>query len=352
VTLTDYKDALGKDPAVDLLFSQWVDSIVLPDLIIGVPQPTDKPGAQRVNLRNLGTGECPVTVLATTASGKQVTAQVTVPSQELTFVDIPTAEKINSVEVDPEKFIIQTNYDNDSKPVRLSAPTLLNEGIVAFNKGDFQQSESKLRQAMQEAPRNPLLHAWLGRALMAQNKLDEAAAEAKSATGIEPSLVSALAWSHITLGQVALAKNRAADAVSNLRRALTEAVEAPAQTAARENLVKAQVTAGSPPNVDESVRGFIAQLDGLLKQPSSDRLFGVVIKNNLKRFVEGLTASLLQSWNTEVLIVDRVDTNRVELYVGLKVRASGRDQTGTAVYTLYRAGATWMLENIKNFDVK
>src|SRR5215471_4690964 len=89
VTLTDFKEALGKDPEIDRLFSQWIDAIVLPDLIIGIPQPTDKPGVQRVNLRNLGTGDCPVTVLVTTAAGKQSTVAVSVPSQELTFVDIP-----------------------------------------------------------------------------------------------------------------------------------------------------------------------------------------------------------------------------------------------------------------------
>jgi tetratricopeptide (TPR) repeat protein len=352
VTLTDYKDALGNDPAVDHLFAQWIDSIVLPDLIIGIPQPSDKPGVQRVNLRNLGTGECPVTVVATTASGKQMTLGVTVPSQDLTYVDIPTAEKINSVAVDPDKYIIQTNYDNDSKPVRVSAPTLLNDGIVAFNKGEFQKAESSLRQAVQEAPRNALLHAWLARALAAQNKFDEAAAEAKSASTMEPPLVSAVAWSHITLGQVALAKGQGADAVANLRRALSEAVEAPAQTAAREYLVKAQTAAGTPPQVDESVRAFITQLDGLLRQPSSDKLFEVVIKNNLKRFVEGLTVSPPQSWSTEVLSVDRIDANRVELYVALKVKSGGRDQAGTAVYTLYRTGSGWKLENIKLFEVK
>src|SRR5215467_7227094 len=352
VTLTDFKEALGKDPEIDRLFSQWIDAIVLPDLIIGIPQPTDKPGVQRVNLRNLGTGDCPVTVLVTTAAGKQSTVAVSVPSQELTFVDIPTTDKIASVEVDPDKYIIQTNYDNDSKPVRVSAPTLLNDAIVGFNKGEFQQADANLRHAVQESPRNPLLHAWLARALAAQNKLDEAAAEARRAASADPPLTSALAWAHIVLGQVALAKNQPADAVSNLRRAMSEAVEAPAQTAAREYLVKAQTAAGMPAKVEEPVRAFMTQLDGLLRQPSSDKLFEVVYKNNLKRFVEGLTVSLLQSWSTEVLAVDPIDANRLELYVALKVRQGGRDQAGTAVYTLYKAGNTWMLENIKLFDVR
>src|SRR5262249_10187566 len=159
----------------------------------------------------------------------------------------------------------------------------------------------------------------------AQNKLDEAIAEARTAASADPPLTSALAWAHITLGQVALAKNQPADAVSNLRRAMSEAVEAPAQTAAREYLVKAQTAAGAPPRVGEPVRAFITQLDGLLKQPSSDKLFEVTYKNNLKRFVEGLTVSLLQSWSTDVLAVDPIDANRLDVSVGLKVRSNGRD---------------------------
>src|SRR5262249_32779491 len=200
-----------------------------------------------------------------------------------------------------------------------SAQTLLNEAIVAFNKGEFAQSESSLRHALQEARRNPLLHAWLARTLAAQNKFDEAAAEARSAASADPPLLSALAWSHITLGQVALAKNQPAEAVAILRRALAEAVEAPAQTAAREYMAKAQTAGGTPPKVEEPVRVFISQLDGLLKQPSSDKLFAVVFKNNLKRFVEGLTTSPSppQAWSTDILIVDRIDANRVELYVAL-----------------------------------
>src|SRR5262249_51600089 len=116
---------------------------------------------------------------------------------------------------------------------------------------------------------------------------------------------------------------------------------------------KAQTAAGMPPKVEEPVRGFMSQLDGLMKQPSSDKLFGVVFKNNLKRFVEGLTTapSPPQSWSTDILIVDRIDPNRVELYVALKVRTGGRDHSGTGVYTLYRNGAGWMVENFKVFSV-
>jgi len=118
--------------------------------------------------------------------------------------------------------------------------------------------------------------------------------------------------------------------------------------------VQSERAAGVTPQADESIRGFITQLDAAIKQPSSDRLFTLVAKNNLKRFVQGLTVSRPASWATEILHVDQVDSNRVAVDVGLKVKSEGRDQSGTAVFVLSRAGSTWLLEDVPNqlFNVK
>jgi tetratricopeptide (TPR) repeat protein len=207
----------GAPPDVEKVFQQWIDSIIEPDLIIGSPLPSNKPGVQAINLRNLGTGDVTVKVLAVTASGKQVTTSVTVPSENIVSAEIPTAEKIVSVELDPEKFIIQTNYDNDaregdSKTTRTSAQTLLNSSIGAFNKTQYAEAEAKLKEALRSEPRNAVLHAWLARALAAQKKMDEAAGEATAAIKIDPPAGPALAWARVTLGQVAMARNQAADA--------------------------------------------------------------------------------------------------------------------------------------------
>jgi tetratricopeptide (TPR) repeat protein len=359
VTPDDLRAALvkGGGPEVEKIFQQWVDTVVEPDVIIGSPLPSDKPGTQRVNLRNLGTGDVAVSVLAVTASGKQLTASVTVPSENITSTEIATAEKITSIEVDPEKLIIQTNYDNDArdgdmKTPRQSSQTLFNQSIVAFNKGGYAEAENKLREALRYDPRNSVLHAWLGRTLAAQKKMDEAVGEANAAIKVDPPAGSALAWAHITLAQAALGRGQAAEAVQNLRRALVESEEAPAQFAAREALVQAARAANITPPVEESVRSFIAQFDAAIKQPSSDKLFPLVVRNNLKRFVQGLTVSRPTAWTTEILRADQIDSGRVALDVGLKVRAEGRDQSGTAVFILSRAGQGWVLEDVQLFNVK
>jgi tetratricopeptide (TPR) repeat protein len=359
VTTDDFRAALVKagGAEVEKLFQQWLDSIVEPDIIVGAPLPSDKPGTQRVNLRNLGTGEATVAIVAVTASGKQVTTSVTVPSENLTSSELATAEKITSIEVDPEKFVIQSNYDNDArdgdmKTTRTSAQTLFTQSLGAFNKGQFAEAESNLREAARRDPRNALVHAWLARTLAAQKKMSDAASEAEAAIKIEPPVGAALAWAYITLGQVAMASGKPADGVQHLRRALVEAEEAPAQFASREALVQAERAANMLPPVEESIRAFIAQLDTAIKDANSDKLFPLVVRNNMKRFVQGLTVSRPTVWTTEILRADQIDTNRVALDVELKVKSEGRDQAGTARYVINRAGNGWVLEDVQLFNVK
>jgi hypothetical protein len=361
ITTEDLRAGLktGASPEVEKMFQQWIDSIIEPDIIIGSPLPSNKPGVQGINLRNLGTGDLNVKVLAVTASGKQVTTSVMVPSENIASAEIPTAEKIVSVEVDPDKFVIQTNYDNDardgdSKVTRTSAQTLLNSSIGSFNKTQYAEAETMLRQAVRSEPRNAVLHAWLARTLAAQKKMDEAASEATAAIKIDPPAGPALAWARVTLGQVAMARNQAAEAARHFRASVVEADEAAAQLAAHEGLIQAERAAGIAPQADESVRAFITQLDAAIKQPASDKLFALVVKANLKRFVQGLTVSRPASWATEILHVDQVDANRVALDVGLKVKTEGKDQAGTAVFVLTRAGNTWLLEDVPHqlFNVK
>jgi tetratricopeptide (TPR) repeat protein len=261
--------------------------------------------------------------------------------------------------VDPEKLLIQTDYDNDaregdSKTKQTSGQTLLNESIALFNKAQFAEAETKLRQAVRPEPRNAVLHSWLARTLAAQKKIDEAAGEATAAIKIDPPVGPALAWARVTLGQVALSRNQSVEAVRQFRAAVVEAEDATAQFAAHEALVGAERAAGITPQADESVRAFVTQLDGAIKQLSSDKLFTLVIKNNLKRFVQGLTVSRPSSWTTEILHVEQIDSGRVALDVGLKVKTEGKDQTGTAVFVLSRVGSGWNLEDVPHslFNVK
>jgi tetratricopeptide (TPR) repeat protein len=370
VTLEDFHAALGQSLEVDSWFKEWVDAMVEPDIIIGIPIQGSKPDTQVVNLRNLGTGDVSIAVLAVTASGKKLTGQCAVPSDGFSLVEIPTTEKIVSVEADPEKFVVQTNYDNDSRPVRKSAATLLNEAIaafnnkkldepdadheaiVAFNKKKLDEAETDLTDAIKQEPNEDLLHAWLGRVLLAEGKIDQADREAEAAIKTVPPLASALTWAHITMGQIALARNSPGSAVDDLRRAVLETTEEPAEFAAREALIKAEKASGKLQQPDPSVRAFISQFDAMVRQPTSDKVFEMVMKSTLKRFGDSLVLHPAQAWRTEILRAERIDSRRVALDVSLQIKSDNKDQSGTAVFVLYRANSSWMLENVRLFNVK
>lgn len=354
VTLNTLRQALVKDGGAEIekLYQQWVDTIIEPDLVIGVPQASDKPNTQQVNIRNLGTGDVKVKVIATTVSGKELSATVLVPSENITSFDLPTAEKINSIEVDPDKLIIQSHYDNDAKPAQGWGQTLFNEGIAAFNKNDFATAEAKFKDGVKVNPQNATIHAWLARTLAAQNKNDEAARAANAALAIIPTTTSAQAWAHITLGQVALARNQNSEAITQLRRAVAEAEETPAQYAARELAAKAERAATPNTQADEAIRAFITKFDSLIKQPSSDTLYTIAMKSNLKRFVQGLVVSQPTVWTTEVLRADQIDANRLAVDVKISAKVGGRDQSGTAVFILNKVSTNWMLEEVQLFNVK
>jgi hypothetical protein len=47
-----------------------------------------------------------------------------------------------------------------------------------------------------------------------------------------------------------------------------------------------------------------------------------------------------------------IDANRSALDVGLTVKTKQADQSGTAVFVLYRSASGWVLEDVQLFNVK
>jgi hypothetical protein len=350
----DFQKALIKEggPVAEKLYQQWFDTVIEPDFVIGLPQPSATPGIHRVALRNLGTGDMPVTVSALTASGKRLMSQVSMPSEDITYLELRSDEKIIRVEVDPEKMVPQTNYDNDINPHEASSQTLLNDAQQSFNKSEFAVAVEKLKLAVKESPQNSALHAWLARALIGDNKPDEAMAEANIALKIEPALPSALSWSHYVMGQVAALRGKPSEAVEHYKLAVIWAMDAPAQYASREALVKAEKTAATSGVIDESIRGFITKLDINVKNRASDQLNTMIARANLRKFIQGLIGSPISSWTTDVLRGQYLDSNRVAVDVFIKTQSEARDRSGTAVYILNKSQGSWILEDVQLFNVK
>jgi len=338
---------------VETILFQWIDKVVDPDLMIGIPRPTEK-GITSA-LRNFGTGDVKVDVLAITDKGERLIEQATIPSEGLSEVHFNTANKIVSVEVDPDKIVPQINYDNDAQPKQLSGLTVYNEGYSLYVKQDLAGAEAKFREAAKLEPQHGLPRVWLGRVLALQGKTDEAMKELNAALEIQPPLAAVVAWANITLGELAQAKGESEKAIGYFKHAVLMDAEVAATTAARAGLIKAETAANKLPPVEESVRSFISQLDKAINSGNAQALAPLIVRTNakLKKFMNGVAINKPQ-WTSEILRAEALDADLTAVDVNVKAREGDRSFSGTALLILRRAGSGWLLDNIPEelFNVK
>lgn len=337
--------AANKDLTV--FYDQWFDKIVEPDFIIGVP--IAEGGVQKCALRNLGTGNVQVTVVAVTEKGDRLTEKALMQSQALSEVVFKTSDKIASVEIDPDKLYPQTNYDNDTRPQVASPFTLFKEANAHFTRKEYTQAEAKLRDAAAREPVNAVTRTLLARTLAAQGKYDEAKAEVESIWKLTPLPIYAITWTNFTLGESALAKGQK-DAADFFHRAVVASKET---IPARVKLIEAERQAARLPAVDESVRAFVNKLDSSIREGTYQALDPIVARVNLNKFMRGIVTNKPDSWTTEILRAEQITADRVVLDVAITaVGGDKREQRGTAIFILRRNQSGWILSDIELFNVQ
>ena len=109
--------------------------------------------------------------------------------------------------------------------------------------------------------------------------------------------------------------------------------------------------AGAPP-VDESVRAFVKQLDQAITSGKKVDLESRVVSGELVRFIGGIVGSQPEIWQTTVLRTEPLDSNLIAVDVSINAKELGREQSGTAVLILSRAGGGWKLTGVELFEVR
>jgi len=334
--------------AINDFFAQWIENVVMPDFAIGQPQ-TAATGMEAA-LANFGSGDFMVEVVATTEDGKQLRQTVTVKGGEIGAATFPSGTRITAIQVDPEKVYLQKDYTNDAFPRRVSSEVLYGQASLAFGKSDFTAAEAKAREALSAEPNAPTLQALLGRALLGQNKREEAARVFNEALKNEALPIQAYGWSHLGLGELALQQNAFAEAGTHFRYAAAAELDHGTTLAARDGALRAERGIG-PIKIPDDVRSFIQQLDAAFLQGSS-AVMPMIEQGNLKRFAQSFVLVKPVSWTTEILRTEAWDANRIAVDVSLKVKREGRDYAGRALYVLNRAGGKLSLSEVPIFDVK
>jgi tetratricopeptide (TPR) repeat protein len=336
----------GSGSSLKALLDQQFDQPTDMDLMAGLPR---QEGGQWVAaLRNLGSIEASVNVTATNSAGQSVTAQATVPPHDFGQVAFKNATAIAKIEIDPEKFYPQLDYANDVAPKAPDIAASLAEANRLYGAQEYAKAEALARQLLSASPKLQEGHIVLGRALLAQNKNDEAEKEFNQLLNDQLPTPAALAWASFGLGGVALRRGQAAEAVRHFTDAIRADAEYAATLQARAERIKAEPS--SP--VDEGVKNFINQLDAAIRSGRKADISPMFAPGELTRFMQQVVGTQPEAWQTRVLRMEQLDANRVAVDVALTTRQLGIDHSGTAVFILARVGGGFKLNAIELFEVR
>lgn len=332
--------------SVKAILDQQLDQTTDTDLMAGLP--VQQGGQWTAALRNLGSTEVTVNVAATISGGQRLTTQVTIPAHDFGQATFKNASSITSVEVDPEKFYPQLDYANDVAPRVPEIAESLGEANRLYGAQEFAKAEVLARQMLSASPRLQEARIILGRALLAENKNEEAEREFKQLLAEKLPLPTSLAWASYGLGEIAMRRNQAADA----SRLLTDAVRADAEyastLAARAERIRGETT----PAVDQAVVQFVNQLDAAMRGGRQAEIGPLIMPGELGRFVKGVVGTQPEAWQTRVLRTEQLSGDRIAADVSLNTKQLGVEHSGTAVFIFARVGGSLKLDAIEFFEVR
>jgi tetratricopeptide (TPR) repeat protein len=217
---------------------------------------------------------------------------------------------------------------------------------------DFVKAEAVSREIVNAYPRLQEARILLARALLSQNKLDEAERLFRSASEEALPTAATLAWSSIGLGEISLKRGQAAEAAKRFSDAIVSSRDYPSSLAARAARIRAEVAANSAPAIDESAKTFVAQLSQAILSGRKTELDSRIIPGELVRFVSGIVGTPTELWEMRVLRTELLDANLLAADVAIRAKQLGRESSGTAVLLLSRTPAGWKLSGIELFEVR
>lgn len=350
ITLAALRTALAQrgGERVKTLLDQQLDQVTDLDLMIGVPQ--QRGGEWVAALRNIGTVDVVTTVRATTASGEQLSVAVTVPALNFSEAVFKTAAKPARLEIDPEKLYPQLDYSNDSQPLARDLQDGLADAVRRLGAQDYAKAEQIAREILGLAPNMQEARIVLARALLGQNKIEDAEKLFHNALDEPLPTPAALAWGNIGLGEISLRKGQPAEAARRFNDAVRADAEYASSLAARADRIKAE-TAANTLQLDPAVRAFVTQLDQAIVSGKKTELNARIVSGELVRFINGVVGTQPELWQTRVLRTEQLDANLLAADVALNTKELGHQRAGTAVLIFSRTSSGLKLLGIDLFEV-
>jgi len=327
---------------LDYAFDQITDM----NLMVGLPEVVG--GETRIALRNTGSTDATVSVIATTATGEKLTAQSTVRATSIGGTSFKTTAKIVKVEIDSEGLYPQTDYSDDIQPREFTDSDVLVVVKRDFDKQEFANAEKNARNVLRDIPRFDDVRILLARALLAQSKNADAEKEFRAALDEKLPSARTIAWANVGLGEVASRSGQTAQSVKFADEAIRADAEYGATLAARALRVKANAGSG----IDDSIKAYFAQFDKTAASNRKTDLEALAVPGEAVKFTRGISGQTEQ-WQTQVVQVDKLDANTAIVETRLNIKMLSREpESGTAVYRLARLGSGWRLMSVDMFEVR
>jgi len=334
--------------SVKALLDQQLDQVIDTDLMVGLPV---QRGADWVSaLRNLGSIDVTVTVSATTEQGQEVRVEATVPAKSFGEAIFKPPSKIVRVEVDPDKLYPQLDYGNDMMPRGKDLSQALNEASLQLGAQDFAKAEATARAMLLTAPRFQEAQIILARALLGQNRNEEAERLFRAALDEPLPFAATVAWANIGLGEIAMKRNQPAEAAKRFNDAVAASRDYPSSLAARAARIRAEAAANNAPPVDESARTFITQLSQAVVSNKKAELEARIVSGELVRFINASIGT--EAWDTKVVRTEQLNANLIAADVQIRASKLGTVGSGTAVLLIARTPAGLKLAGIELFEVR
>jgi tetratricopeptide (TPR) repeat protein len=254
------------------------------------------------------------------------------------------------VEVDPDKLYPQVDYGNDMMPRGKELSQALNEASLQLGAQDFAKAEATARAMLAGAPRFQEGQIILARALLGQNKIEDAEKLFRAALEDPLPFTATLAWANIGLGEIAMKRNQPAEAAKRFTDAVIASRDYPSSLAARLARIRAEAAANNAPAVDESARTFVTQLSQAVVGGKKADLESRIISGELVRFINASVGT--EIWDTKVVRTEQINPNLIAADVQINAKKLGTVGSGTAVLLLARTPSGWKLSGIELFEVR
>ena len=322
------------------------DEITDTNLLIGLPQASG--GQTKIALRNLGSIEAIVNIVATTASGEKLSAQATIPAKSFGEVNFKMSSKIVRAEIDTDKFYPQIEYSDDVAPREFSDSDPVVFIKRAFDKQDYADAEKKARTILNVESHFDEARLLLARSLLAQGKLTDAQREFQAILDEKLPTARSLAWANWGLGDVSLKTNQTAKAKTYFN----EAIKADGDYGATLLARSGRNDAKDATNIDESIKAFFNQFDTAAISNRKADVDALILSGEIPKFAGGI-AGQAQIWDTQIMQVDKLDANTALVEAKLNVRLINKEEeSGTAVFKLSKIGNNWKLSGVEMFEVR